>query len=276
LTDFLGSASLLVVSAAIFGPLAGWYAGRRDRQPAVWLVLGTLLGPIALLLLRLAPPGRCPACDTPIAGWPGACPVCGTPFGGLGAPSGVDRAAPLADRAAATSGGIDPTGATDPAALGPASVPRAAEPIPLPVGRAPRRPRSLQPAREWRDASTGGRVGAGRAEPHEIDAGNVLATGVYFGGTASLVVGSRYVIVRHDDRLRLLGPVDRDPSAVALERPLASLTATAIGDRLVITEGHGDRLAIALGSLAGANGPQLEVALSSPPDEPIDVRPASR
>lgn len=276
MTDFLGSASLLVVSAAIFGPLAGWYAGRRDRQPAVWLLFGTLLGPIALLLLRLAPPGRCPACDTPTAGWPGACPVCGTPFGGLGAPR-VDRAvARAADRAGATARGSDQARVADPAAPEPAGVSRAPEPIPLPVGRAPRRPRPLQPAREWRDASTGGRVGAARAEPHEIDAGDVLATGVYFGGTASLVVGSRYVIVRHEDRLRLLGPVDRDPSTVALERPLAALTATAIGDRLVITEGHGDRLAIALGSLAGANGPQLEVALSSPPDEPIDVRPASR
>jgi hypothetical protein len=90
------------------------------------------------------------------------------------------------------------------------------------------------------------------------------------------VVGSRYVIVRHEDRLRLLGPVDRDPSVIALERPLAALTATAIGERLVITEGRGDRLAVALGSLAGANGPQLEVALSQPPDEPADARPASR
>ena len=64
--------------------------------------------------------------------------------------------------------------------------------------------------------------------------------------------------------LRLLGPVDLDPSAVAIERPLARLTVTATGERLVIIEGAGDRIgmALALGGLAGASPEQLERALS--------------
>ena len=71
-------------------------------------------------------------------------------------------------------------------------------------------------------------------------------------------------MTRRDDTLRLLGPVDRDPSAVAIERPLARLTATAIGDRLVIIEGAGDRIgmSLALGFLAGADPEHLERALA--------------
>jgi hypothetical protein len=144
-------------------------------------------------------------------------------------------------------------------------------PIPLPVGRAPR-PRAPRSG----DVPVGVRAGATIAVPPDhADAGEVLATGVYFGGTAGLVVGSRYAIVKHGLQLRLLGPVDRDPSAIALERPLAGLTATAIGERLIISEGSGNRLAIALGSFAGASGPELEVALSMPPERPANVRPVS-
>jgi hypothetical protein len=110
-----------------------------------------------------------------------------------------------------------------------------------------------------------------------VDAGEVLATAIYFGGTTGLMPGSRYAIVRHGSVLRLLGPVDQDPSAVALERPLAGLTATAVGERLVIAAGAGDRvkMAIALGAFAGASGPQLEAALSIPGEQGSDRWPAS-
>jgi hypothetical protein len=114
-------------------------------------------------------------------------------------------------------------------------------------------------------------------EPDQGDAAEVLATAVYFGGTAGLAVGGRYVIVRHGPLFRLLGPVDLDPTRVALERPLARLTATAIGERLVVTEGDGARVSMALGmgALAGMNGPDLELALTTPEGSTADRRPAS-
>jgi hypothetical protein len=71
---------LFALSATLFGPLTGWYAGRRDRHPVAWLVFGALLGPIALLILAVAPPGRCPSCDFPVDGWPSRCPICEWPF----------------------------------------------------------------------------------------------------------------------------------------------------------------------------------------------------
>ena len=81
LTDLLGSSGLLLVaSAAIFGPLAGWLAGRRGRNAIVWFVFGALLGPLAVLLLAISPPGRCPLCDSWVPGWTAECQVCGGPL----------------------------------------------------------------------------------------------------------------------------------------------------------------------------------------------------
>ena len=68
---------LLALSALVFGPLAGRLALDRQRQPIVWLIFGALLGPIAIALLILAPPGACPRCNEPVAGWPSDCPICG-------------------------------------------------------------------------------------------------------------------------------------------------------------------------------------------------------
>ena len=68
---------LFAVFALLFGPLAGWLALRRQRQPVVWLLFGAMLGPIALALLAISPPGRCQVCDEPVTGWPVACDQCG-------------------------------------------------------------------------------------------------------------------------------------------------------------------------------------------------------
>jgi hypothetical protein len=246
---------LFALSATLFGPLTGWYAGRRDRHPVAWLVFGALLGPIALLILAVAPPGRCPSCDFPVDGWPSRCPICEWPFSARtrGQVGRRPLRAPAYEPDAGTAGPGERTS-------------------PIPIGRAAR-------ARSERRAETSVGVRAGGtiarpAELHALDATDVLATGVYFGGTARLIVGSRYAIARHGTQLRLLGPVDRDPGVIAVERPLSAVTATAIGDRLIISEARGDRLAIALGALAGANGPQLELELSVPAER-SSGRPAS-
>jgi hypothetical protein len=94
---------------------------------------------------------------------------------------------------------------------------------------------------------------------------------VYFGGTARLVVGSRYAIVRHGSILRLMGPLDSDPSVVAVECSLDRVTATVIQDRLVVSDSEGGGLSFAIGSLAGASGRQLEdsLAVSGPDTERV-------
>jgi len=294
----------------------------------VWFVFGAVLGPIAVLLLFAAPPGRCWMCDTPVRGWVSICAACGAPLtsaAGAGRYQGTERwparaaaagagaalrstagasivgmptppvltmlrsqgaepsAEPLPSREPLSTRETAPAGETVPAretftgreafasreaVPSPEVVP--SPPIVLPIGR---------PARPRRPELPDRAAGSARRSSPEHDAGTaeVLATGVYFGGTAGLAVGARYVIVRHDPVLRLLGPVDLDPTRVALERPLARLVAVSVGERLIITEGNGARVAMALGlgALAGMTGPQLELALTAPDPSTADRRPAS-
>jgi hypothetical protein len=291
LTDFIGSfGPVFVVSAAVFGPLSGWFAGRRDRHPVVWLAFGALLGPLAVLLLWAAPPGRCSMCDTPVRGWASVCAVCGAPLT-IGAGAGRYQArerTPIVPVTAAVD--VESQGVYEPPSrtmrtppvltmLAPQGIEGGVAPdVPSPPIRLPvegpvvarlRRPDfSDRPARGVTRASYG-------ADQEEV--AEVLATGVYFGGTVGLAVGGRYVITRQGPLFRLLGPVDLDPTRVALERPLGRLAAVAVGERLVITEGDGSRvsLAIGMGALAGMNGPELERALAPQEGSTAERRPAS-
>ena len=43
---------------------------------AVWAVYGAILGPVALVLLWLAPHGHCQTCHLPTLGWSSTCPWC--------------------------------------------------------------------------------------------------------------------------------------------------------------------------------------------------------
>ncbi len=250
LNDLLGFSSLIVVSAAVFGPLASWYAARRSRRPLAWLILGALLGPVAMVLLAVAPPGRCVACDAAVRGWPSRCESCGLEFRPREAAAGPAEP-PIQS---------DTWTGDEPLRLHPRStaqeVPRprllATEPAPAPVHLAAAPP----------------------TVPHAgMDAGEMMATAVYFGGTVRLVVGSRYAVVRHGSILRLMGPLDRDPSIVAVECSLDRVIATAIDDRLVVSDSQLNGLAFALGGLAGATASQLEAALA---DEASDSRRAAR
>lgn len=248
LNDLPGFTSLIVVTAAVFGPLAGWYAARRSRRPMSWLILGALLGPIAMVLLAVAPPGRCVACDAAVRGWPSRCESCGLAFRAREAGTGSAEPPIQSDKWTDDA----------PRRLHPRSTAREAP-----------RPRLLATEPAPVHLATGP-----PAEPHAaMDPGEVMATGVYFGGSVRLVVGSRYAVVRHGSILRLMGPLDRDPSAVAIECSLDRVIATAIDDRLVVSDSQLNGLAFALGGLAGATAIQLEAALA---DEPSDSRRAVR
>jgi hypothetical protein len=68
---------VLILIVGVCAPLSGWLATRRSRKPVSWFVLGALTGPLALILLVAAPPGRCPDCDAVVDGWPTWCDACG-------------------------------------------------------------------------------------------------------------------------------------------------------------------------------------------------------
>lgn len=83
----------------------------------------------------------------------------------------------------------------------------------------------------------------------------VLATAVYVAGSSNLESGRRYSIAVVGDRLRILGPMDTDPSTVALERPLRTISAHAVEGRFVASDRRGAVLAFM--SVAGATPEQL-------------------
>ena len=254
-----------------FGLAAAKAAVRLDREAPVWFGFGAILGPIALLLLDAAPPGRCHSCSTPTRGWLTICAWCGeqvsaTPPGATaesprlprspGLPSlsggrdwvrGRDQASPLKQIRPALS--VAPTSvstsapetrhvAADPAP--PAQVtPPAARLGPLPAARV----EPLSGHERWRvpikESGTHAPISAGGTEPAPVET-RVLTTAVYVTGSTSLESGRRYLIAVHGPRLQVLGPVETDPSAVALDRALAEMDATASEGRLVIS-GPGGR-----------------------------------
>jgi hypothetical protein len=98
----------------------------------------------------------------------------------------------------------------------------------------------------------------------------LLATGVFIGGTAGLIVGARYAIVRAGTDFRVLGPLDSAPDAVAVHRPLDELDPLAVDDRCVIAQrSDPGRALIAMRGIAGLTGEGLEAGLRPgvPPGE---------
>ena len=62
--------------------------------------------------------------------------------------------------------------------------------------------------------------------------------------------------------MHILGPVDEDPSVIALDRPLAGIDATASGGRLVLSGATGrSGFAIAFMSVAGSTIEQVAGAV---------------
>jgi hypothetical protein len=258
---------ILVLLAGIGAPLAGWYATRRARNPGTWFVLGALTGPIALLLLAVAPPGRCPECDSVIDGWASACDRCGEPLDGR-----IRPASPPASLA----GPVDAARGSPTSAPGDASY-RPPRPVPLPTPIASARGNTRRDARSgWPDRpmaspmSLGVRptftpsnyVAATMADP---PSGDVLSTGVYLSGNAGLEVGACYAISRDGDRLRVFGPVDAGQLTVRHEGHVDDVDVTAMDDRVIIT-GRGGRSGVAFvfRTIGGMRAADLELALGGP------------
>jgi hypothetical protein len=251
----------VVMIAGLFAPLTGWFASTRSRHPLVWFVLGACTGPLAIALLALAPPGRCPACETPVRGWPSICERCGLGFGGV--------AAALDARAAARR-------PFDAAPRGDAARPPSDAPMARPVPMAP----ALVPPRssithlggirpEPRPAPpSGGSVGPGReaaARPTLVNpVEQVLATGLYLSGNVGLEIGATYAIARVGPRLRIFGPVDAGDLTARVEGELDAYEVTALDDRVIISgrPGH-PSIAIILRAIGGMRASELEHALGA-------------
>jgi hypothetical protein len=107
------------------------------------------------------------------------------------------------------------------------------------------------------------------AEPRDV----ILASAIYVTGSRGLQAGSRYGIAIHGGQLRILGPVDVDPAAVAMVHALQGIDATGLQGRLIITavEGRRDHLALVFMSLAGGSTEAIADAIVAAAAEPRSV-----
>jgi hypothetical protein len=248
----LAAAPALGVLALVFGPLAAWLAARRQRNPAYWLLFGAILGPVALVLLRAAPPGRCWNCSEPSAGFARTCTICGAD---LRTSQSTLPAEPAI---------VVPDEWTEPQAL--RSVPDPSRDVTL----------AARIAAQDRDGPRGSRpdrlsaVGARRPGSRAVDGieeprpeVTMLAIGVLVRSSETLLPGSRYLIARTHDRLHIIGPIEASDQHLELDLPLAGIEANFIADRLVITGMTDARRSFLLGfqSVAGMTPTPVDQAI---------------
>jgi hypothetical protein len=186
---------VVLIWVAGFGAAGAAMAVQRHRSPVIWAGLGAVIGPVALVLLRIAPPGRCPMCWAPASGWTWICQWCGSDLRSAVDPAGAGGAAMAAqsDRSDRPPAQAAPVSPTPPAA------------------------RSA--------TQTAGRLAGGT---------RVIASALYVTGSVSLRPGSWYTLELERGDFRVRGPMDEDPRATPVTRPLASLEASAFEDRLVL------------------------------------------
>ncbi len=95
----------------------------------------------------------------------------------------------------------------------------------------------------------------------------VLATAVYLSGSTRLESGRRFAIAIQGDRLRVLGPTDIDAAQVALDRPLASITAHAIEGRFIASDPSG--VVLAFMAVSGATPQRLAALVNAAAREAV-------
>lgn len=88
----------------------------------------------------------------------------------------------------------------------------------------------------------------------------ILASGVFVNGTVGLQIGSRYLISLADDRLRVLGPADEDPTSVVFDRSVHEMDATGLNERLILNQRSNVRGASILAFISLAGGTPDSVA----------------
>lgn len=285
LRDALGvAAPFLAIAALVFGPATSLAAARSQRNPALWLAFGAVLGPVALLLVLMAPPARCRACGEPTSGFAADCDICGADVR-LGRPGhgSPDHPTPAADDLPPGDASAGLPARRDPAAL------LAAEAVgrsPAVTRRRPPRVTALAdpepPLGADRDDLSQRLAAVGAQRPRllpdplpmtrslpaaardRLDL-TMIAIGVYVRGSESLQAGSRYLVARTNDRLIIVGPIEPSDDHVELDLPLAGLEADTIADRLVLSgtdpAASGRRFVLAFMSIVPLAGRAVDDAL---------------
>lgn len=144
----MANLSQLLLALAVAGWIGGFglasarAAARVERRPSLWFTIGAVAGPVALLVLRAAPPGRCRTCGAPTRGWHRTCWWCledvrSTP---------VSTRAILERMAARATPDAAPTPPAEPSAPARPFVIRT-DPVRTPVATAPEVPQRPVPAR---------------------------------------------------------------------------------------------------------------------------------
>lgn len=210
-----------------------------------------------MIVLREAPPGRCQSCRAPVAGWDLICASCGNDVrtrASMDSVAAPASAAPVRSMPAPIQAPRFPDGGTD---------------MPRPAPGA---------ARDWEAPGTSVGVSPGRPAP-PVDRtppnaeARAIASGVYVTGSVGLSVGSRYDLRVDGSRLLVLGPVNLNPTTVALERDLVGMGASSEGDRLVISQARSGRagLILVFMSLKGgtAESTAAEILRAAQAAEPI-------
>jgi hypothetical protein len=256
---------ILLAWVILFAGVTGLVSRRRERTMPLWMVFGALLGPIALLLVWIAPPGRCLTCDAPVRGWLRTCEWCGNPVARRRRGGALAAGQAAAARKARASGKAPIKAGATPAAAGVSAATSATGPVkgapapkPAPLDEASsariRERLTSMPARHPLD-------GTGEPQPVRGPAligapanRRLLGTAVYRTGTVALVSGSRYALELNGPSLRILGPTDIDQSVVAITQDLTGMEANGFEGRLVITFGGGGRHGVVLvfGDVEGA------------------------
>ena len=213
---------------------------------------------MALLILNRAPPGRCWSCASPTDGWNAICAWCGEdvrepPELAIAEPEPESIPMPAALRLIEGSAPRQPAAAASAAAASPSAV----EPTAGPVHQLKSR---LGPSAAPTVASAASAASAPSAAdaprpPIEAPRNEVLASAVYLTGSRGLQAGARYGIALMGPNLAILGPVDIDPSAVALTHHLRGLDATGIQGQLIISaaDPSHDRFALVFMAVAGGS-----------------------
>ncbi len=233
-----------------FGLAAAWLARLRDRLPQVWAIYGAILGPVALILLWIAPPGRCAICRAPVRGWLTTCQWCGSDVRGRttepvtvpsvpAVPAGGDVVATSAAPAGRKSARAAKKADTAAAGAAVAAV-EVAEEKPVITVAPTRRPRAKPAAEVETPAPVATPPPTATATtPPEPKPMVVLASGVFLTGTIGLSPGSRYDIETDGTDLRVVGSGEKGRKAVAFERKLVGIDATGVENRLIISAAGG-------------------------------------
>lgn len=278
MTDVGALALPLLLTALAFAPITAFVARSRDRGPLIWFALGALLGPIALVLVVFAPPGRCESCGWQVAGWPSHCAVCGAP---LRTPSSRLERSPAA--AAPVVVGAPLTPAVPDTLLSivrpfpPSTDNDMAKPATVVTRARPSRAKATASVSVDERPTAAGRVGATRpidpvaaraVSRNDVDRSDdnvILATALFLTGSSSCRPGMHYALAIRAGSLLVIGPLERSRDAVVVERPLGSIEVTAHEDRLLIkSRPAGIRIwSIAFGQLSGQSAESVERALVS-------------